>query len=74
MQGSGPHLEAVCEQCDAFEPYEPTEWFQHIWFLYQLQCGGYPFAQDDLTCEEWMDLGILKKELMSPLGASGMGV
>lgn len=63
MQGSGPHLESICSQCDAAEFYEPTEWFQHILFLYQLQSGGYPFLRNDLTVEEWIGIGQMKAEL-----------
>jgi len=47
------------------EDYEPSEWFNHIWFLYMLQRAGYPFNKNDLTLEEWIDLGILKEELES---------
>jgi hypothetical protein len=31
--------------------------------LYCLQRGGYPFAQDDLSLEEWMGLGEMKTEI-----------
>ncbi len=32
-----------------------------------MQRGGYPVAADDLTMEEWMDLGLLKQALNSPV-------
>jgi hypothetical protein len=32
----------------------------HIWRLYSLQIGGYPFEKDDLTEEEWLDVGALR--------------
>ncbi len=35
--------------------------------LHSLQQGGYPFAQDDLTLEEWGDLGRIKEVLNPPL-------
>ena len=60
---SGELINLVCSQCSAKEEYEPSAWFNHIWFLYSLQVAGYPFAKDDLTVEEWLDLGILKAEL-----------
>jgi hypothetical protein len=31
--------------------------------LYQLQQAGYPFAADDLTLEEWTDLGRIRSAL-----------
>ncbi len=53
----------MCSQCEHREPYEPSEWFQHIWFLYRLQVSGYPFKANDLTVEEWMDIGMIKDEM-----------
>jgi len=53
-------LNALCETCELKDPYEPSEWFNHIWFLYELQRGGYPFEKDDLTIEEWRDIGIMR--------------
>ncbi|TAN64271.1 hypothetical protein EPN18_00395 [bacterium] len=60
-RNSGGHHEVMCPQCE-MRPgeYEPSAWFQHIWFLYALQEGGYPFEKDDLTLPEWMDLGVLR--------------
>jgi len=31
--------------------------------LYALQRGGYPFGKNDLTPEEWIDLGIMREHL-----------
>jgi len=31
--------------------------------LSALQKGGYPFSADDLTLEEWVDLGVLNESL-----------
>jgi hypothetical protein len=42
---------------------QTSPWFDHIWQLYTLQRGGYPFAANDLTLQEWQDLGILRAEL-----------
>jgi len=42
---------------------EPSDWFNHIWFLFSMQQGGYPFRQNDLTIDEWLDIGLLKGEL-----------
>ncbi len=62
-KNSGEHLALMCSQCEHREPYEPSEWFNHIWFLYSLQQGGYPFDANDLTIEEWIDIGILRSEI-----------
>jgi len=35
--------------------------------LSALQKGGYPFSADDLTLEEWVDLGQLKEALKPAL-------
>jgi len=56
-------MEAVCASCHRYEPYIPSAWLSHILFLNTLSIAGYPFAQDDLSMEEWLDLGILKYEL-----------
>jgi hypothetical protein len=31
-----------------------------------LQQAGFPFRQDDLSIEEWLDLGAMKRELETP--------
>lgn len=56
-------LEYMCSQCEHREPYEPSDYFKHIWFLYMLQKAGYPFEKDDLSIEEWMDIAVLKDEI-----------
>jgi hypothetical protein len=53
----------ACSACDKRETYEPSEWFNHIWFLMRLQLGGYPFKANDLSIEEWIDIGVLKEEI-----------
>ncbi len=60
---SGALLTAKCAECDGREPYEPSEWFAHIWYLYRLQRAGYPFGANELSVEEWMDIGILRDEM-----------
>lgn len=53
----------LCSRCELREPYEPSAWFNHVWYLYRLQAGGFPFEADDLSVDEWIELGILKEEL-----------
>jgi hypothetical protein len=61
-KGSGPHLEALCANCEA-NGYEMPEEIQHLWFLFSLHRGGFPFRRDDLTVEEWIRLGMLREEI-----------
>jgi len=35
----------------------------HILTLRRLNLAGYPFKKDDLSYEEWMDLGIINEML-----------
>ncbi len=38
-------------------------WFNHVWFLYRLHIGGYPFAKNDLSVDEWLAIGELKEAI-----------
>lgn len=38
-------------------------WFSHIWFLYRLQLGGYPFARNDLSVDEWLAVADMKEAI-----------
>lgn len=58
----------LCARCEAREPYEPSVWFLHVWGLYTLQRGGYPFDPDDLTVEEWTALGEIRDAMKSLRG------
>jgi hypothetical protein len=60
-------IDSVCQTCELKDPYQPSEWFNHIWRLYELQRGGYPFEKDDLSIEEWTDLGALRNEIQIKL-------
>lgn len=57
----------MCSTCE-FKKYEPSLWFLHIWNLYRLQRGGYPFEKNDLSLVEWVDLGLLRDALESKKG------
>lgn len=61
------NLESVCARCEARE-YEPSPWCMHILFLYTLQSGGYPFQANELSIEEWLAIGEVKKILEFRLG------
>jgi hypothetical protein len=53
----------MCRSCSRGKPYIATPWFQHIYGLYLWQMGGYPFKAEDLTPEEWVALGALKRDM-----------
>lgn len=52
----------MCAGCQLSKQYKPGRWFGHIWNLFRLQRGGFPFEADDLTLQEWTDIGVLKDE------------
>jgi len=56
----------MCGACDARDEPNVSDWFAHVWFLYQLQEGGYPFRQNDLTIDEWLGLAELRAALAEP--------
>lgn len=57
VKRAGPNIDYMCSRCPAREPYVPTAWFSHIWWLYRLQRSKYPFNQADLSIDEWLGLG-----------------
>lgn len=50
----------MCQTCQDNKPFKPSPWFNHIWMLYQLQQGGYPFAKNDLELTEWLAIAEMK--------------
>ncbi len=74
IRGCGlENIEQVCATCPGSKPYEPSLWFNHIWFLYSLKEAGYPFGRNDLSIEEWMGIGEIKQEMekMKTIGDTG---
>ena len=53
----------MCKGCEKNEPFETTDYFNKIWFFYRLRKGGYPLEANDLSVDEWIDLGILDDEV-----------
>jgi hypothetical protein len=54
-------VDSVCPSCPKRQERRPSEWLTHIWYLFLLQRGGYPFEKNDLSVEEWIDLGIVRE-------------
>lgn len=40
--------------------------------IYNMQNAGYPFDRNDLTVEEWLDLGVIK-QMLNPAICPFMG-
>jgi hypothetical protein len=60
-----PELAWACENCPKkkAEDLHPYTW--KLLRLRRLKLAGYPFCADDLTVEEWMDLGKIEELLRS---------
>jgi hypothetical protein len=52
----------VCATC-ADRSYRVHPWLCHIDNLYSLIRGGFPFRRNELTIEEWLDMGVYKQLL-----------
>ena len=64
-------MDWACENCRKKRFVDLHEYTVKLFGLVALQDGGYPFAPDDLTLEEWVDLGrlqdVLKPKMSCPL-------
>jgi hypothetical protein len=60
---NGGWLDAICKDCKSKRPEDLHPYTHKLLRIKALQDGGYPLDQDDLTLEEWMDLGRIKYEL-----------
>lgn len=59
---NGAFLEEACRQCPKGK-IKPSAYIEHLFNLYALQQGGYPFDKDDLALEVWTDLGVLASRM-----------
>lgn len=68
----GPaNLEAVCAACEHRHKHDPSPWFLHISYLAALVRAGYPFMADDLTIDEWLDIGALREDYEMTIATIG---
>jgi hypothetical protein len=56
-------MEWACANCPRRRAGDLHPYTRKLLRLRGLQLGGYPFAADDLSLEEWTDLGQLKAAL-----------
>lgn len=61
----------MCKTCPHAQPAATSLWFNHIWSLYELQKGGYPFEKEDLNLDEWRALAELKTAMDMPPEITG---
>lgn len=65
------HLEWACAHCQKKQYTELHDYTKKLLGIYELQRGGYPLQANDLTLDEWRDLGRLAK-ILNPM-PKGMG-
>jgi hypothetical protein len=53
----------TCKQCPKEKPDSLHPYTCKLLNMFELQRGGYPFEKNDLTLEEWIDLGRIKEAL-----------
>jgi len=61
--GDGPELEWACDNCPKKKAEDLHPYTIKIFRLRWLRQAGYPFEANDLTVEEWMDLGRIEEAL-----------
>lgn len=61
------NLKWACDNCPKRRADDLHEYTQKLIRLRSLRMAGYPFGADDLTLEEWIDLGRLEQCLQTPL-------
>lgn len=57
------NLQWTCNRCPKKKAASLHPYTTKLLELYELQRGGYPFDKNDLTLEEWIDLGRIKEAL-----------
>lgn len=54
-------LDWTCSQCEKKKSSDISPYTSQIFRLRKLRLAGYPFKADDLTYEEWLDLGAVEE-------------
>jgi hypothetical protein len=58
---NGDNLAWACEHCPTMRRENLMQYTVKLMNLRTLQAAGYPFTANDLTLEEWSDLGLVKE-------------
>ena len=53
----------TCEQCEKRKQSDLSGYTIKMFKIRQLKMAGYPFAANDLTLEEWEDLGQVEESM-----------
>ena len=62
----GDNLEWACENCQKMRAEDLDPYTIKLLRIHTLREAGYPFRANDLTYEEWLDLGRLEQCLQTP--------
>lgn len=66
MIENGGNLDWACANCPKTRQADLHPYTSKLTHLYALQMAGYPLQADDLTLEEWLDLGRVRQTLDPP--------
>ena len=61
LDGNRESLKWACEKCKKAKLEDLHDYTVGLFQLRTLKLAGYPFAKNDLTTEEWLDLGVIEK-------------
>ncbi len=61
----GEYYEWSCENCEKRKRRSLHPWTQRLLRIRRLRKAGYPFGKNDLSYEEWTDLGLINERLDS---------
>jgi len=62
----GDNLEWACENCEKKRSEDLHPYTLKLFRIRMLREAGYPFRANDITFEEWIDLGRLEQCLKTP--------
>jgi len=61
--GNEELLKWSCEKCEKKKVDSIHPWTNHLLVLRRLVLAGYPFKRNDLSIQEWLDLGFLNEAM-----------
>lgn len=62
------NLEWACKHCETKRHEDLHPYTHKLLRIHLLRMGGFPMPADDLTLDEWMDLGRITQALDSRMG------
>ena len=61
----GENLDWACANCNKRKEKDLSDYTQKLLRIRTMRIAGYPLKANDLTFEEWMDLGLIEEWLSS---------